>query len=164
MVNLQALRIVGIDPGIDGAIAILDAESYRVINVHDIPSTPKVHGKGREINAYALYEIYKSFAGHPVVLEQVGAMPQDARTAAFSFGETFGVIKALTSVVGSQLIMTKPTTWKKHFGLIKKDKDASRTLAIQLFPEIRQELSRKKDKDRAEAALIALHHLKTYRS
>ena len=45
--------------------------------------------------------------------------------------------------------------WKKHFNLIKTNKDASRTKVIEVYPEISNKLSRKKDANKADAILIA---------
>jgi len=48
-----------------------------------------------------------------------------------------------------------PQSWKKKAGIIGRDKDAARTLAIHTHPEISDMLSRKKDCGRADAILIA---------
>jgi crossover junction endodeoxyribonuclease RuvC len=47
-----------------------------------------------------------------------------------------------------------PAVWKKHFKL-PADKEASRALALPLFPATAEHFARKKDHGRAEAALIA---------
>jgi crossover junction endodeoxyribonuclease RuvC len=49
-----------------------------------------------------------------------------------------------------------PAIWKKHFGL-STDKDASRALAGQTFPDQADLWKLKKQDGRAEAALIALY-------
>ena len=38
----------------------------------------------------------------------------------------------------------RPAKWKKYFGLIKSEKDASRTKVIEIFPYISSKLSKKK--------------------
>ena len=52
--------------------------------------------------------------------------------------------------------------WKKYFGLIKSEKDASRTKAIEIFPYISSNLSKKKDANKADAILIASFFHNTY--
>ena len=47
-----------------------------------------------------------------------------------------------------------PTVWQKHFHL-SAEKDKARALALRLWPDRAESFRRKKDADRAEAALIA---------
>ena len=56
----------------------------------------------------------------------------------------------------------RPVKWKKYFGLIKSEKDASRTKAIEIFPYISSNLSKKKDANKADAILIASFFHNTY--
>ena len=56
----------------------------------------------------------------------------------------------------------RPAKWKKYFGLIKTEKDASRTKVIEIFPYISSELSRKKDSNKADAVLIASFFYNTF--
>ena len=58
----------------------------------------------------------------------------------------------------------KSIKWKKYFNLIKSEKDASRTKAIEIFPYISPQLSRKKDGNKADAILIASFFYETYQS
>ena len=54
--------------------------------------------------------------------------------------------------------------WKKYFNLINSEKDASRTKAIEVFPYISQQLSKKKDANKADAILISSFFYETYQS
>ena len=58
----------------------------------------------------------------------------------------------------------KRNKWKKYFNLIKCEKDASRTKAIEIFPYFSTNLSKKKDANKADAILIASYFYETYRS
>ena len=60
------------------------------------------------------------------------------------------------------MFFIRPTKWKKYFGLIKTEKDASRTKVIEIFPYISSELSRKKDSNKADAVLIASFFYNTF--
>jgi len=62
------------------------------------------------------------------------------------------------------MYFVRPTKWKKYFNLIKSEKDASRTKAIEIFPYISSQLSRKKDGNKADAILIASFYYETYQS
>ena len=53
------------------------------------------------------------------------------------------------------MYFVRPAKWKKYYGLIKTEKDASRTKVIEIFPYISSNLSKKKDSNKADAILIA---------
>jgi crossover junction endodeoxyribonuclease RuvC len=53
-------------------------------------------------------------------------------------------------------VLVEPAKWKKHFRL-PRDKEASRQMALRLFPAAHALLSRKKDHGRSEAALLAAY-------
>ena len=61
------------------------------------------------------------------------------------------------------LYFVRPTKWKKYFGLINSEKDASRTKAIEIFPYFSSHLSKKKDANKADAILIASFYYETYK-
>ena len=90
-----------------------------------------------------------------VVVEQVNAMPGQGVTSMFNFGQSFGVIKGVCAALSLPIYFVRPTKWKKHFNLIKTNKEASRTKVIEVYPEISSKLSRKKDSNKADAILIA---------
>ena len=62
------------------------------------------------------------------------------------------------------MYFVRPAKWKKYFNLINTEKDASRTKVIEIFPYISQQLSRKKDSNKADAVLIASFFYETYRN
>ena len=90
-----------------------------------------------------------------VVVEHVNAMPGQGVTSMFNFGQSFGVIKGICSALSLPIYFVRPAKWKKHFNLIKTNKDASRTKVIEIYPEISNKISRKKDSHKADAILIA---------
>ncbi len=90
-----------------------------------------------------------------VVVEHVTAMPGQGVTSMFNFGQSFGVIKGVCAALKLPIYFVRPMKWKKHFNLIKTNKDASRTKAIEIYPSISNKLSRKKDCNKADAILIA---------
>ena len=98
-----------------------------------------------------------------VIVEQVSAMPGQGVTSMFNFGQSFGVLKGICSAMQLSMFFVRPAKWKKYFGLIKTEKDASRTKVIEIFPYISSELSRKKDSNKADAVLIASFFYNTYK-
>ena len=151
--------IVGIDPGISGAICFFS--NGNVIDVIDMPTMAEGKKNKKQVNGRQIFNeilnIKNSFAGHKinVVVEQVSAMPGQGVTSMFNFGQSFGVIKGICSAMELPIFYVRPAKWKKYFNLINAEKDASRTKVIEMFPKISQKLSRKKDNNKADAILIA---------
>ena len=149
--------IFGIDPGISGAISVL--ENKKVIEVFDMPTMIDGKKNKKQVNGAQVTNIIKERLDDEkeiaVVVEHVNAMPGQGVTSMFNFGQSFGVIKGICSALSLPIHFVRPTKCKKHFNLIKTNKDASRTKVIQVYPEISSKLSRKKDANKADAILIA---------
>ena len=149
--------ICGIDPGVSGAISIL--ENKKVIEIFDMPTMIDGKKNKRQVNGAQVTNIIKDKLNEKaeiiIVVEQVNAMPGQGVTSMFNFGQSFGVIKGICSALSLPIYFVRPTKWKKHFNLIKTNKDASRTKVIQIYPKISSQLSKKKDSNKADAILIA---------
>ena len=52
---------------------------------------------------------------------------------------------------------------EKYYNLINSEKDASRTRAIEIFPDFSSQLSKKKDSNKADAILIASFYYETHK-
>ena len=98
-----------------------------------------------------------------VIIEQVSAMPGQGVTSMFNFGQSFGILKGICSAMQLPMYFVRPAKWKKYFGLINSEKDASRTRAIEMFPYFSSHLARKKDSNKADAILIASFYYETYK-
>ena len=151
--------IIGIDPGINGAISII--EDKKVLEVYDTPTMIDGKKNKKQINGAHVTNIIKEILNSGkeviVVVEHVNAMPGQGVTSMFNFGQSFGVIKGICAALSIPIYFVRPLKWKKHFNLIKTNKDASRTKVIEVYPEISSKLHRKKDSNRADAILIALY-------
>ena len=149
--------IIGIDPGLSGAIAIL--KNDKVIKLIEMPVMAEGKKNKRQLNnaqlANILREIIENHEEISVVVEQVNAMPGQGVTSMFNFGQTFGSIKGICATLSLPIFFVRPSKWKKHFDLIKTSKDASRTKAIEMYPQLSNELSKKKDVNKSDAILIA---------
>ena len=160
------MLIIGIDPGISGAICFF--ENGHVKEIINMPVMAEGKKNKRQINGPQTYnEILKRINNYQkkditVVIEQVSAMPGQGVTSMFNFGQSFGVIKGICSAMQLSMFFIRPAKWKKYFGLIKTEKDASRTKVIEIFPYISSELSRKKDSNKADAVLIASFFYNTF--
>ena len=142
--------IIGIDPGVNGAIAFLSDNDE--VRLYDMPVLER--NKTKRVNCYEVMSILNSHDTSHCYIEQVNAFGMGA-TSAYNFGWTCGALEACVSA--SQIPMTyiTPQKWKKALGL-PKDKDAARARVIQMFPRYADEFKLKKHADRAEALLIAL--------
>ena len=148
--------ILGFDPGQTGAVAAFDGE--RIEAVIDMPTMTRLHGKGNQVDPYTLATaLIDLCAGREAtaVLEAVSAMPGQGVSSTFHFGESVGVVLGVLGALQIPVRMVTPAKWKKAAGLLGRDKDAARTLAIQLHPEVADQLARKKDTGRADAVGIA---------
>ena len=160
------MLIIGIDPGITGAICFF--EDGEIKDVIEMPNMADGKKNKRQINGSQIFnEILVRIKNIPkkevlVVMEQVSAMPGQGVTSMFNFGQSFGVIKGICSAMQLSMHFVRPAKWKKYYSLIKCEKDASRTKAIEIFPYISSELSKKKDSNKADAILIASFFHNTY--
>ena len=151
------MKIIGIDPGLSGAVAVM--QDKKVINIYDMPVMAEGKKNKRQLNSSQLVNIIKENIHEDeetiVVVEQVNAMPGQGVTSMFNFGQTFGAIKGVCAALKLPIFFVRPSKWKKHFELINSSKDASRTKAIEMFPKISSILAKKKDSNKADAILIA---------
>jgi len=140
---------IGIDPGISGAIAVLCDD--RFIACYDMPTM--ADGKRNQVNGAELARIFFYHDPDRVIVERVHSMPGQGVASTFAFGQSFGVILGVVSAMGYPVHLVTPQQWKRCCGLKGKDKEASRSLAQQKYPQAA--LGRKKDAGRADAILIA---------
>ena len=140
------MKIIGIDPGLSGAIAIL--ENNKVLKIFDIPVMAEGKKNKRQLNSALLVNLLKENIINnedvAVVVEQVNAMPGQGVTSMFNFGQTFGAIKGVCAALGLPIFFVRPSKWKKHFELINASKDSSRTKAIEMYPSLSNDLSKGK--------------------
>ena len=161
------MLIIGIDPGISGAICFFD--EGKVKEILDMPVMAEGKKNKKQINGPQIYnEISSRISKYQkkdiiVVIEQVSAMPGQGVTSMFNFGQSFGVLKGICSAMQLSMYFVRPAKWKKYYNLINSEKDASRTKAIEMFPYFSSQLSKKKDSNKADAILIASFYYETYR-
>ena len=162
------MLVIGIDPGINGSICFF--EDGKIIDLIDMPNMADGKKQKKQVNGAQIYnEILLRTKNVEkknikVVIEHVSAMPGQGVTSMFNFGQSFGVLKGICSAMQLSMHFVRPAKWKRFFNLINAEKDASRTKAIEIFPYISTQLSKKKDANKADAALIASFFYETYQS
>lgn len=173
---------VGIDPGLEGALAVLEDGE---LEFHD--TSVYTNGTKRHIDAAKCAALLRdikdgcqfsqeeskirqdtgklpvSFKRLMVTIERVGAMPKQGVTSVFTFGYGFGVWIGILAALEIPYQLVTPQSWKKLLMPGEpKEKDASRVVARRLWPSQTEEaLSRKKDHGRADAALLAEYGRRT---
>jgi len=161
------MLIIGIDPGISGSICFL--QDGKILDVIEMPTMTEGKKNKKQVNGSQIYnEIFKRINKIEkqeirIVIEQVSAMPGQGVTSMFNFGQSFGILKGISSAMQLPMYFVRPTKWKKYFNLINSEKDASRTRAIEIFPYFSSQLSKKKDSNKADAILIASFYNETYK-
>jgi len=146
---------IGVDPGLSGAIAVMSPESLKIF---DMPTmTVERNGKAkRQVSASELAQILKTAKSDDchVFVEKVSAMAGQGVTSVFSFGRSFGMIEGILAAFKLPVTYVAPATWVKavHRGA---GKDASRSRAMELFPDNQADFKRVKDDGRSDASLIA---------
>ncbi len=157
------MKIVGIDPGLSGGIAIL--ENNKVLKLFDMPVMAEGKKNKKQLNSAQLVDIIKdnisSEEDIAIVVEQVNAMPGQGVTSMFNFGQTFGAIKGVCAALNLPIFFVRPSKWKKYFELINSSKDSSRTKVIEMYPSLSNQLAKKKDVNKSDAILIARYFSET---
>ena len=157
------MRIIGIDPGLSGGIAVLDG--LKIFDIYDMPIMSEGKKNKNQLNSAQLVNIIKkniiSNGDTFLIVEQVSAMPGQGVTSMFNFGQTFGAIKGVCAALELPIFFVRPSKWKKHFELINSSKDSSRTKAIEMYPSLSDDLARKKDVNKSDAILIARFYSET---
>ena len=161
------MLIIGIDPGVSGSICFLREGKF--LDVIELPVMNEGKKNKKQVNGAQIYnEITKKINSNPetkirVVIEHVTAMPGQGVTSMFNFGQSFGILKGICSAMRLPMFFVRPAKWKKYYNLINSQKDASRTRAIEIFPNFSSQLSKKKDSNKADAILIASFYYETYK-
>jgi len=142
--------ILGIDPGLDGGIAILDGNAIELLET--IPTEKKTGFIKRQVDAQKLSNILRVYPISVCYLEKVASRPGQGVGSVFSFGDTYGAIRGVLGALGIPTYYVLPQTWKK--ALIISSKEDSLKAIKDLYPLLKM---RKKDHNLAEAILIALY-------
>lgn len=155
------IQVTGIDPGLDGAIALYDGDYLSVVDIKPYTEAAPNKGRGRVVNWGLLsYDISPNLSrAEAIFIEQVGSMPGQGVASMFKFGYICGGLRGIVAASSSApCYMVTPQKWKKYYELGADKLDAYQ-VASNLFPEYHDEFfvtPKGRIKDGAvEAALIA---------
>lgn len=167
--------VLGIDPGLTGACAVIDHNGLRA--VFDLPTMP-IPGVGpkamvqRKLDAHALCRLLLQHCpaseGKPtVVIESVSTMggKNNAVQTQGSLLRTLGALESVVECLRFPVNYAAPQTWKRFYGLIDSEltdterKRKAMECARRLYPTC-AEIGRAKDHNRAESILLAHWHMR----
>lgn len=152
------MKILGIDPGLNGAMAQWDGSELTLLEV----PTAKARTRGREVLWTTLNGLWdeKFFWAEHVFMERVAARPGQGVSSMFKFGLVFGGFHGIVAAKLLPLTLVTPTVWKKAMGVAGTSKEGAVIRAAELFPAYATDFRGPKGgiKDGvAEAALIAYY-------
>ncbi len=150
------MTILAIDPGLNNGIAVLDCER-RLLLATEIPVIGE--GANKRLNLISFADILTQFRIRRAVVEDVAAMPKQGLTSTFRFGRAAGSFEGALAALKIPTTFIRPTIWKRDIGAKAKRDEDIRALAIQTWPDQAHRFARKRDHNRAEAALIGLWFL-----
>lgn len=148
--------VLGIDPGLSGAISIIDVRKG-LVDAIDMPTVEIKVGKSmkRRVAPEVIASELRTYAPYAVAyIEKVSAMPGQGVSSMFAFGEAYGLVRGVLAGMGIPCTAVTPAVWTKAMR-VAGGKDGSRQRAMELWPDKAALFKRVKDDGRADAALIA---------
>jgi crossover junction endodeoxyribonuclease RuvC len=153
-----AVKILGIDPGTSGACAVIefsDGVAPQLVATIDIPTAGS--GAKQRVDVLTLRDWIQTHRPDRAGIERAQAMPKQGASSGFKYGRATGALEAVLACCEVPFELVEPSVWKRACRLRGGDKEGARQLVLQMFPAAHALFARRKDHQRAEAALIALH-------
>lgn len=147
MQMVAARSFVGVDPGVQGAIAVIGADGS--LELHSMPVA------GREFLVQDIRALFAAIPNPTVTIELASFLPQGTTATGYKQGRGSGLIEGILAGLGIPYQFVRPSAWKAAMGIPKGGgKDAARPVAQQLFPAHAEFLGKRRA-DYADAALLA---------
>lgn len=130
--------VIGIDPGKNGAIAVYNLDSKRLLALRKMPETPK--------DLLMFFKIYSNelVFNSIVFLEKVHGMPGQSGPAMFNFGKNYGNIEMAIIASKIRYMTVTPQKWQKFYQLGGKGKQTTtqwknklKEKSQSIFPDIK---------------------------
>jgi crossover junction endodeoxyribonuclease RuvC len=159
---MKARVVIGIDPGLCGAVAAIDADTLEALGLED---TPLVISGGKRLydtdGMAALIRRMSLFGAASAVLEQAQAMPGQGVSSTFSTGRGFGIWEGILGALSVPYRTVRPSVWA---GLVLSGapgggKARSVQFALRMFPgaSLVPEGCRKPRDGRSDALCLAYY-------
>lgn len=156
------MKYIGIDPGLQGGIAILEDNNVTLYPM------PLIGDKDYDVQA--IKDIFHSNADADLCgVERQQSMPGQGLSSTFKTGMGFGILLGVLSALGLRYEVVPPQTWQRRlFVGLKQGQDtkvSSEIIAKRLFPTtsfLRTARSHKASDGLTDAACIAEFIRRTY--
>ena len=133
-------KIIAIDPGKAGGIAVFSIDKNELVDVEPMPETPQD----------VLSFVTKYQNNSKCYLERVQGIPGMGATAMFNFGQGFGQLEMALLCRHIPTIEVTPQKWQKELQLGVKGHDSTnawktklKMRAQQLYPRVEQQFNLK---------------------
>jgi crossover junction endodeoxyribonuclease RuvC len=149
---------MGIDPGINGGLSIIeitDGAAPVLVEAIDVPVVGT--GAKERVDVAAIRDFIEKHKPIRALIERAGVMPKQGIASGFKYGRAVGALEAAIALCAIPIEVIEPSTWKRFWHLPGREKERARQLALEKFPAAHASLARKKDHQKAEAALLALY-------
>ncbi len=151
--------ILGADPGMTGALALIDQHG-NLIHTADIVSIEgRVDGYSLRDSIVAMMECYGI---NMAVVENVGSMPKQGVSTTFKFGRAAGCLDGVLQALDCPMAYVTPAQWKTKLKMSGKAKDYPRQWCRQHWPTVSDFNAVGKGQARADAACLALAWLEMH--
>ena len=147
------MRIVGIDPGITGALAMhIDG---RLDTLVDMPTFDT------RVDGADIARLMRAWNPDAVFVENTQPMPRNGSIALFKLGLNTGIVIGVVQSLSHPLFRITPAKWKSKMGVTRLDKNGIRGIVREMYPDWHSCFARVKDHNRAEAVLISRYGVAT---
>jgi len=136
--------VLGVDPGLAGAIALWwpstdDLNQPDDLRVYPIPTLTTLRNKKkkREIDILRLVQLFDMLGGPDIghaYIELVGAMPGQGVSSMFQFGRGVGILEGVICSSFIPLTRCPPVSWRKA-AAVRGGKQGSILRAVEMFPK-----------------------------
>ena len=107
--------ILGIDPGLTGAVAILNAQGVSMMDALRTPTLKATkRGQKTEYDLPGMRNILLHHDPLLVGIEKVHSMPHDGHSSAFRFGQGYGLWLGLLAGLGIPFVELPPQRWQSR--------------------------------------------------
>ena len=114
--------IVGIDPGLSGALFFIDPSHPETGEAVDVPVHLLTRGgrAKREIDVASLIAILAQRRISHGFVEAVASMPHQGLSSTFAFGKCFGTILGVLAARSIPITLVSAVWWKKALGVPRR--------------------------------------------
>lgn len=149
------MRILGIDPGIRGALVMIESSSLEVLDYMFMPYD------GKELDVSSVHRFVSNGKPDLVILERQIAMPKQGRSGLFSLASGYGSLRATLVCAGVPYLTPLPNAWTKVAlaGVPGKGKSRNIAAAKRMFPKFNMSPGRRRvDHDGLADALMLAYY------